>query len=257
MDKQAQFDAFLEHHVMTHAGSAEGWNLPFLRVNALEWLHYDAVVLFVIAAILILLGIAMRRRIAVLPKGIGVLAEEYLLFIRDQIVYPNFGPALGRGFIPFFCTLFLFLVLSNILGLIPIFNTVTGSLSVTAAFSLIFFAVSLFSVVRINGFRGFKAAFLPSGLPVLLRPVMVVMEAVSFCTRTFALAVRLFANMLGGHMVLYAILGLTAILGWQASPSFLMGVLLYLFEVFVALLQAYVFTLLSAIFMGMMVRPEH
>ena len=86
---------------------------------------------------------------------------------------------------------------------------------------------------------------------------MFFMEAVSLFARTFALAIRLFANMLGGHIVLYAMAALTAILGLVALPSLALAACLYLFEVFIACLQAYVFTVLSAIFIGMMVHPQH
>ena len=86
---------------------------------------------------------------------------------------------------------------------------------------------------------------------------MFTMEAVSLFARTFALAMRLFANMLGGHVVLYAMVSLTAIFGAVAAPSLAVAACLYLFEVFVAFLQAYVFTVLAAIFIGMMVHPQH
>lgn len=259
MDKQAEFDAFIDHHVMNHSGSPEAWNLPFLHIDFLEWFHYDSVVLFVVAALLVALAFWVRSnmRPGGVPRGVAALAERYVIYIRDEIVYANFGVEKGRAFVPFFCTTFLFLLTANLLGLVPLFTTVTGNLGVTAAFALIFFGTSLFSVLRFGGLHGLKAAFLPSGLPLALRPVMLFIEALSFCTRAFALAMRLFANMMGGHIVLYSILGLSLIMGWQASPSFLLGLGLYLFEVFVGVFQAYVFTLLSAIFMGMMVNPQH
>ncbi len=259
MGKQAEFDEFINHHVMNHSGSPEAWNLPFLHLDFLEWLHYDSVVLFIVSGVLIVLGLWARAALCPggVPRGIAAVMERYAVFMRDEIVYANFGPEKGKAFVPFFCTTFLFLLTANLLGLVPLFTAVTGNLGVTAAFALIFFGMSLFGVARFGGFHGFKAAFLPSGLPVALRPVMVVIEALSFCTRTFALAMRLFANMMGGHIVLYSLLGLSLVMGWQASPSFLLGIAIYLFEVFVAVFQAYIFTLLSAIFMGMMVNPQH
>lgn len=257
-DRQSEFLEFINHHVLTHEGSVDAWNLPFFHLSWLENFRYDSVMLFVVAVILILFGILARKQIGRIPHGFGVVAETYLVFIRDGLVYPNFGGAkVGRSFVPFFCSLFLFIVVANLCGLFPLFSTATGNVSVTAGLALIFASVSLFSIVKLGGVQGVWHAFVPSGLPVVLRPVMFFLETVSLISRTFALTIRLFANMLAGHIVVYAILSLTAMMGLVASPSILLGVVMFLFEVFVAFLQAYVFTLLAAIFMGMMVHPQH
>ncbi len=259
-DKQDAIQGFINHHVMHHAGSVDAWNLPFVHLNALEWFHYDAVMLFFVAALLIAAAVAVRRayrRNPEQPKGIAAVIEAYVLFIRDQMVYPNFGPELGSGFVPFFCSLFIFILAANVLGLIPLFSVSTGNISVTAGFALIFFFTALGAVLRHHGLRGLKIAFVPSGLPVALLPIMTLIEIISFFSRTFALTIRLFCNMLAGHIVIYSLLGLVLIFGWWATPSIIMAVLMYFFELFVAFLQAYIFTLLSAIFISMMINPEH
>ena len=257
VEHQDAVQGFINHHVMHHAGAVDTWNLPFLHVNGLEWFHYDAVMVFFVVVLLLALSVAVRRNYAEIPKGIAAVAEAYVLFIRDQIVYPNFGAATGRGFVSFFCTLFVFILGANVLGLIPIFSTATGNVSVTAALATIFMFTALGAVLKLRGLRGLKSAFIPHGLPGWLTPVMGAMEVVSFFSRVFALTMRLFCNLLAGHIVIYSLLGMTLLFGWVAFPAVLMAVLMYFFELFVAFLQAYIFTLLSAIFMNMMVNPEH
>ena len=254
---QVAVQEFIDHHVMRHAASQEGWNVPFAHVGALEWFKYDAVMLGVVLVSLLGLGVAVRRRYGTLPRGIAAVAEMYVLFIRDHIAYANLGKETGRKFVSFFCTLFIFIFAGNFLGLIPVFNSVTANISVTAALALIFVAVSFFTLIRMRGLAGFKGAFVPQGMSACLTPVMTVMEVVSFVIRVFTLAVRLACNMLVGHMMIYSFLGLFLIFGWIALPVVAVAVCMYLFELFMAILQAYIFTLLSAIFINMMVNPSH
>lgn len=242
---------------MHHAGSSDVWNLPFVHISLLEWLHYDAVTVFFIAGLLLATAVAVRRQYGDIPRGIASVAEAYVLFIRDYIVYPNFGPVCGRSFISFFCSLFLFILFANVLGLVPLFTTATGNVSVTGGLALIFMITTLTVILKLRGLRGLKAAFVPHGLPGWLTPIMGVMEVISFLSRTFALAIRLFCNLLAGHIVIYSLLGMIVLFGWAAFPAVAMAVLMYFFELFVGCLQAYIFTLLSAIFMGMMLNPEH
>jgi F-type H+-transporting ATPase subunit a len=256
-DKQDAIQGFIDHHVMHHAGSVDTWNLPFLHVSALEWFRYDSVMVFVVVALLVAVSFAVRRSYGTIPKGVAAVAELYVVFIRDHIVYANFGAKEGRRFVSFFCTLFIFILTANLLGLIPIFSTATGNVSVTAGLATIFMFTTLGAMIRLRGLHGFKAAFVPPGLPGGLVPLMAVMEVVGFLSRTFALTVRLFANMLAGHIVIYSLLSLVVLVGWPALPSVLIAVAMYAFELFVAFLQAYIFSLLSAIFMNMMVNPEH
>jgi len=242
---------------MHHAGSLDAWNLPFFRIDALEWFRYDAVMVFVVGALLIATAWAVRRSHTAIPKGLAAVAEAYVVFIRDHIVRPNFGNRVSHGTLSFFCTLFIFILCANVLGLIPLFSTATGNVNVTAGLATIFMAASLATVVQANGWRGIKAAFVPGGLPGWLKPVMAFMEVVSFVSRAFALTMRLFCNMLAGHIVIYSLLGVIAMFSLMAAPMLVVTVGMYVFELFVAFLQAYVFTLLSSIFMGMMVNPEH
>ncbi len=259
IDKQEALTEFINHHVTRHAGSAETWNLPFVHVNALDWFRYDSIMLGVVVILLITMAGIVRRAYgqSPIPRGFASVIEAYVLFIRDQIVYENFGEKEGRRFVSFFCTLFIFILTANLLGLMPIFSTATGNINVTAGLATIFMVLTLGAVMKLRGWRGFKAAFVPAGIPGGLVGPMLVMEVISFFSRVFALSVRLFANMLAGHMVIYSMVGMTVVFGWVAFPALVMAVVMYFFELFVAFLQAYIFTLLSAIFMNMMVNPEH
>lgn len=250
---------FLMHHVMHHTGNAEGWNLPFVHINALEWFRYDAIMLGVILTILLAVGLVVRTSYSrsPVPHGFASVIEAYVVFIRNHIVYENFGEKEGKRFVSFFCTLFIFILVGNLLGLVPAFSTATGNINVTAALAAIFMVLSLSMVIKLHGLHGLKNAFIPAGLPGGLRGPMMVMEIISFMSRVFALCIRLFANMMAGHMVIYSMVGMTVVFGWVAAPALIMAGAMYLFEVFMAFLQAYVFTLLSAIFMNMMINPEH
>ena len=254
---QAAVQEFIDHHVMRHAGTQEVWNLPFAHVSALEWFKYDAVMLAFVLLVLLSFGVAVRCKYGTLPRGIAAVAEMYVLFIRDHIAYANLGKETGRKFVSFFCTLFIFIFAGNFLGLIPVFSSVTGNISVTTALALIFVVVSFFTLIRMRGLAGFKGAFVPHGMSVWLTPIMTVMEVVSYVIRVFTLTIRLACNMLAGHMMIYSFLGLFLVFGWIALPAVALTVVMYFFELFVAILQAYVFTLLAAIFINMMVNPSH
>lgn len=259
MEQQDAVQGFIDHHVMHHMGSADTWNLPFFHVDALDWLRYDAVILVVVVVILLGIAAAVRRSYGKtpVPRGFAGMIEAYVLFIRNDIVYDSFGEKEGKRFVSFFCTLFLFILVANLLGLIPLFSTATGNVSVTAGLATVFMIVTLTMALKLHGLLGLKNAFVPEGLPAAMRAPMGFMEVASFVSRVFALCIRLFANMIAGHMVIYALTGMVVMFGWVAAPALLMAAAMYLFEVFMAFLQAYVFTLLSAIFMNMVVNPEH
>ncbi|NLB69160.1 MAG: F0F1 ATP synthase subunit A [Lentisphaerae bacterium] len=237
---QAGVSHFVEHHAMVHSGTLFGMGI-------------DSFMLLLIPSVLVVLALTIRF----LPGGnLFRIAETYVEFIRGNVVYANFGEEKGRKFVPFFCTLFIFIAAANLLGLIPLFSAVTGNISVTAALASIFLFLTLgYSFVR-RGMVKTLGAFIPPGLPLALRPFMFVIEVISLFTRAFALAVRLFGNMLAGHIIIYNLLGLILIFGAMAFPAFFAAIFMYFFEIFVSFLQAYIFTLLSAIFMNMIVNPS-
>jgi F-type H+-transporting ATPase subunit a len=202
------------------------------------------------------------------PTGFAGAMEAMALWVRQEVVLPNVGHH-GEGYAPFLLTVFFFILAMNLLGLLPWGATATSNIAVTAALALIAFLVIEVSGMRALGFKGYMKTifYLPPGLPggvggsllkVLLLVVLTPIEIIGKLAKPFALAVRLFANMTSGHVLVLALLGLTFLF-----QSYLVGVgasLLatgvMLLEVFVSFLQAFVFTLLTAVFIGLM-RAEH
>jgi F-type H+-transporting ATPase subunit a len=213
------------------------------------------------------------RRIQTQPKRTGVVAllELTLVWIRDEIVYPWLGPERGRKFLSFFWTLFFFILFSNVIGLFPFpFNpwerTATGNLAVTGALALMAFVVIQGAGMVAKGPIGYWTHLVPPGTPGFLVPLVFVIEVIGLFTKPFALTVRLFANMTGGHAILIVLFGF--LYGVKDANSGLLGVpstiasfgfilFIMLFEVLVALIQAYIFTVLTAIFTSLAVAEEH
>ncbi|MEI6210782.1 MAG: F0F1 ATP synthase subunit A [bacterium] len=256
---------FINGHVLRHAAHGDAWNVPFAHVPALDWLRYDWVLLGLAVVITVVVATIAARRHRPVPTGIANVFEAYVLFIRDGIAVAHLGPEEGRKMTSYFCSLFLFILTLNALGLVPCCSGATGNIGVTCGLALMFLILSIGMAVYKRGVVGFLASFVPHGAPALLLPVLVPIEVLSLLARAFALMVRLFANMLAGHIIVFAMLGIIVSYGMLVlGPSVIMAlpvmavvVALYLFEVFVVVFQAYIFTLLSAIFMGLMLNPEH
>jgi F-type H+-transporting ATPase subunit a len=163
----------------------------------------------------------------------------------------------GLRYLPFLWTLFLFVLICNLLGLVPGGATATGNISVTATLAIVSFVVIQFAGLRHNGAH-YITSLVPK-VPAWLFPLMLVCELIGLVAKPFALAIRLWANLNGGHIVLLVILGFIFIFkSWIAvGISVPFTVLLLLLELFVAVLQAYVFTFLTSVFMGIALHPEH
>jgi F-type H+-transporting ATPase subunit a len=213
------------------------------------------------------------RRVREVPhkKGIVALLEVALVFVRDDIVYPWLGPERGRRYLPFFWTLFFFILFCNAFGLLPFplnpwERTATGNLAVTGALALMVFILIQVAGMRQHGYVKYWINLVPHGTPVFLWPLVFVIEFIGLFTKPFALTVRLFANMTGGHAILIVLFGF--LYGVKDANSGLLGVpstiasfgfilFIMLFEVLVALIQAYIFTVLTAIFTSLAVAEEH
>jgi F-type H+-transporting ATPase subunit a len=202
------------------------------------------------------------------PKGFPGAMEAMALWVRQEVVLPNVGHH-GEGYAPFLLTVFFFILAMNLLGLLPWGATATSNIAVTAALALMAFVVIEVTGMRSLGFKGYMKTifYLPPGLPggvggsllkVLLLVVMTPIEIIGKLAKPFALAVRLFANMTSGHVLVLALLGLTFLFRsyYVGVGASLLATGVMLLEVFVAFLQAFVFTLLTAVFIGLM-RAEH
>jgi F-type H+-transporting ATPase subunit a len=221
--------------------------------------------------------LARRMSSGALPAGWTENVREVLLtFIRDDVARPGIGHDADK-YVPFLWTLFLFILFNNLLGLIPFCGSATGNIYVTAGLALsVFFALHGSAMVKM-GFGHYVASMwphmeVPYGLGYILKPLIFALEWLGVLVRNAVLAVRLFANMFAGHVVLATILIFIYATGFlfRESPvahwslwgtvsvlSVLAQVALSLLELFVAVLQAYIFTFLTAIFMGMALHPAH
>ncbi len=209
------------------------------------------------AAGLTLIFTCLYRKNDRVPTGLTNMLEAVVVFIRDEISIGCLGQEDGRKMAPLFCTFFFFILGLNILGLVPLFATATANVNVTAALAVITFLFMVFGAIYKNGFMGFLKCFVPSGVPTPILFLIVPVEFFGLFIKTAALAIRLFANMLGGHIVVVALLGLVGVFGVVALPSIFLALFISLLEVLVVFLQTYIFTLLSALFIGQMYHPEH
>jgi len=208
------------------------------------------------ACIIILLFLFGYKKDKVVQSGLGNLLEVFVLFIRDEVVYPNIGEKQGRKFLPLILTFFFFIVMLNLLGLIPGSATATASFSFTLAMALITF----FTYIIFGNKDFWKHIFATPGVPLWLLPIMIPVELIGLLTKPFALSVRLLANMNAGHIIIAAFLGIIINMRVPAVAlgSVPMALAINMLEIFVAFLQGYIFSLLSSIFIGMaVVEHEH
>lgn len=219
----------------------------------------------VAVGLLLLVAVFAARQISKRGYARGVFAnffESMLLFIRDQVAVPAIGEHDANKHLPYLWTLFLFILVNNLLGMIPNLGSPTGALGCTGALAFSTFIYIHLSGIKKMGFGEYAHAFVPH-VPKALFPLMLLIELVGHIIKPCVLAVRLFVNMLAGHTVLYVIMGFIVMVGpgtlyFIVGPASVVGNLLLSFlELFVAFLQAYVFTFLSAIFIGAAIHPQH
>lgn len=195
------------------------------------------------------------------PKGIQSFLEPVILFVRDDIIKTNIGPKYEK-YTMFLLTVFFFILINNLLGLTPGAANVTGNISVTFVLS-----VFTFIIITISANKGYwKHLVNPPGTPLALLPIMIPIEIFGVFTKPFALMIRLFANITAGHIIIFSLIslifvasnnGVNAVAGWSVAPISVAFVLfIFLIEILVAFLQAYIFTLLSAVFIGLAVKEE-
>ena len=188
------------------------------------------------------------------PRGFWALLEMLICFVRDEIALPNIGKKHYRRFIPYLLSMFFFIWLNNLLGLLPGAANVTGNISITLVLALFTFVIT-----NLNGNKYYWRHILNTpGVPRWLAPIMVPVELLGLLTKPFALMVRLFANITAGHIILLSIVGLVFSLEntWVGLISVPFGAFMFLLKLLVAFLQAYIFTLLSAIYLGAAVRSH-
>lgn len=207
--------------------------------------------------ILILFGtVAKSYNNNLVPKGLAGFLEPLVVFVKEDIAIPNIGEKNYARFMPFLLTVFFFIWINNLIGLIPFFpfsSNLTGNISFTFVMAFI-----TFTITTLNGNKDYWKHILMPPVPKLLYPIMVPIEIIGMFTKPFALMIRLFANIAAGHIIILSLVSLIFIFKTVAiapvSGAFV--IFMSVLEMLVAALQAYVFTLLSALFIGQAV-AEH
>lgn len=251
------FESILEHHLLDHRTAH--WLVGGVDLGLSKHL---AVMLGVSVFLVAALSWAVRSksRAGLLARG---AVEAIVLFIRDKLLHPIFHDATDT-YLPYFLTLFFFILACNLAGLIPESAAVTGNISVTFALASCTFMLIHFAGVKEQGPLAYVAHIAPGGLPFWLVPLIFAIEIMGLFAKCIALCIRLFANIIAGHVVSLAFLSLIFIFA-QMSPYIGLGVapaavglalFVYSLDVLVALLQAYIFTFLTALFVGGAVHPH-
>ncbi len=244
---------FIMHHILAHPviKLPTVYGIDLSITNHILWM-------WIVSALLILGFYVAFRKPRLVPHGLANALESLVVFIRDDVILPNLGHE-GRAYAPYLLTAFFFIMLCNLAGLVPYGATATGNIAVTATLALMTFFVVQIAGVRKHGFLGYLSTFSPPGIPFLLKFIMVPVEVISMITKHFALAIRLFANMIAGHITILALLSVIFLFkNWLVSP-FPLAIILFsaILEVLISLIQAYVFTILSAVFISASVAEGH
>jgi F-type H+-transporting ATPase subunit a len=212
----------------------------------------------IILILFIRMGIIYSGTKTIVPRGMNGVLEPMITFIRDEIAIPNIGLHKYERYMPYLLTAFFFILFNNLLGLIPFFPfgaNVTGNIAVT-----LFMASVTFLITQFSGTKTYwKHIFATPGVPIWLSPIMIPVEIIGMFSKPFALMIRLFANITAGHIVVMSLVSLIFIFKqiWISSVSIPMVLFIDVLEILVAFLQAYVFTLLSALFIGLSAKEHH
>jgi F-type H+-transporting ATPase subunit a len=223
---------------------------------------------FLVSGFLLLLFLPMGKRYrqgvgrTEAPRGpLQNALETVVLYIRDQVARPNLGEKTDR-FLPYLLTVFFFILGCNLFGLVPFGGSATANITITAVLALFTFFITQFAGTK----DYWMHIFWPPGVPTFVKPILIPVEILGLFTKPFALAVRLFANMTAGKLVILNLVGLIffvaalfgPVAGWGAAvPSVLLTLFIYVLKILVAFIQAYVFTILSALFIGMAAAEHH
>jgi F-type H+-transporting ATPase subunit a len=226
-----------------------GDSLVFGSVDMTPTKHLIMMWLASVVLLLVVLGAVKKRNLV--PHGLYNFIEVLAAFVRIEIARANIGEKHGDRYVPYLMSVFFFILFVNLFGLVPWAATATGNIAVTAALSAFTFILTQFAAIKAMGLVGWLK-HLTGGVAVWLWPIMVPVEILGLFTKPFALTVRLFANMIAGHIVILSLLGLIFAIGspFVALGSVPLALAIFGLEIFVAFVQAYIFAMLSSLFIG-------
>ena len=227
------------------------------QIKPFDFSITKSVLMIIVTGILMFfafVGMAKSFKKGPIVTGAGRFLEPIILYIRDEIAIPNIGINKYKKYMPYLLTVFFFVWFLNLFGLTPLGVNVTGNIAVTFALALITFIITQFSGNK----NYWKHVFWMPGVPVPMKIILAPIELLGVIIKPFALMIRLYANIMAGHIVLMSLIGLIFVFqNWIGSSlSFVLSFAISLIELLVALLQAYIFTMLSALYFGFAVE-EH
>ena len=263
-EKSSDSDWILQHALDSNVLDFEPFisiPLPHIEIFGIDlsitkhlvYMWFAAILLFVL-----LLNVAKQYKKKRVPSGFASMTEVMITFVRDEIAKPTIHKGYEK-FVPYLLSAFFFILLLNLFSLVPYGTAVTGNISVTATLAVFTFFITQLGGIRNNGFVGYFKGLIPHGIPAWLLPIMIIVELLGLFTKPFALAVRLFANMLAGKIIIYSLIGLIFIIHayFVVPVSVAFALFIFLLKILVSLIQAYIFTMLSSLFIGMAVHQEH
>lgn len=267
---------FIFHHIV----DSHVWHpVPGVAIPLPAPLSLHILMLLIGSVFAFLLVRTAAKRKGLLPASpVGHMVEALVLYLRDEVARPNIGAKDGDKWMPFLGTLFFFILVLNLMGLVPLFAGATANISVTLALALLTFVIFNVAGMVHNGVFHYLKNIIPSGVPWWVLPILVPIEIVSIFIRAFSLTIRLFANMTAGHIMILVLTGLITILSpmisaathamlGSASGVFALGLVaplplafllfILVIKVGVCFLQAFVFTFLSSLYIGGALHQEH
>jgi len=209
------------------------------------------IMMWLASIVLLVVVLGSTRKRSLVPHGVYNFVEVLVQFVRVEICRNNIGQKYGDRYVPYLVSVFFFILFVNLFGLLPWAATATGNIAVTAALALFTFVITQYAAIKAMGLGGWLK-HLTGGVAVWLWPIMIPVEILGLFTKPFALTVRLFANMIAGHIVILSLIGLIFAIGspFVALGSVPMALAIFGLELFVGFVQAYIFTMLSSLFIG-------
>lgn len=260
------FAEFINHHV----SNTDQWTVGPVTIDLaqFQWivngvhlgLSLDVVMVFIAAALAgVTLLLAARRSDSQPTSRWGHAIEFVIDFLRDDFMNPFLGEKESKKWQPFLLSIFFFLLFLNLLSLVPYMGAPTGNINFTAAMALMVFIVFNAAGMKSKGPFGYVKGLVPAGTPAPILILLFPIEVLGLFTKTVALAIRLFANLAAGHFVIFSLLGLIVLFKKIAlAPAFVgFALAIYVLEILVAFLQAYVFTLLTTLFISGATQQDH
>lgn len=230
--------------------NAKAWDFSITR-------NVASMLLVSIVLVLIFINVARSyKKNPGRPKGLQSFLEPIILFVKNDIIRPSLGNRTDK-FAPYLLTVFFFILFNNLMGIIPFFpggSNATGNIAVTLTLALFtFFAINIF-----GNKHYWKHTFWMPGVPVFVKPILAIVELMGLIVKPVALTIRLFANITAGHIIILSLVGLIFLFQWVMTPvSFIFVLFMDCLELLVAFLQAYIFTMLSAVFIGISTEEQH